>query len=225
MGTEIDGRFVGVEVKAPYRETPSDGKPWSGHDSDLLEQCLVSANKQFCDDVPNILVIVPQLRTSVHDLRVQLVTALYGQEMITCPIDTRTGGPAGPVTTEFFPDGRLLRQWQPSGSLIKPNGTPGFTRVSAVVVIEEFPRERHPNPIETLWKEISAGIKSAALVEAWKRQLALHFGPDNYCWIDHKVLVAHNPNARHPLLPAVFREHVQFVDTGKWYGWSDGEAL
>ncbi len=133
----IESQNVGVEVKAPYRERPRGGEAWCGHDGDLIARCLDTANKQFADDVANILVLAPQLRTPVSTLRVQLVSALYGQEKITCPIDTRTGGPAGPVTIKFAPDGRLLRRRQQSGALVKPNRMPGFTRVSAVVVIED----------------------------------------------------------------------------------------
>ncbi len=147
MRTVIGGQDVGVEVKAPYRECPSDGQPWFGHDGDLIKKALDAANKQFADKVPNILVLAPEFRTPVHELRQQLVSPLYGEEKITCTIDTRTGTPAGPVTTEFSPEGKLLRTRQPNGAKIKPTGKPGFTRVSAIVVIEEVIREKCFPPI------------------------------------------------------------------------------
>lgn len=225
MKAVVDGQNVAVEVKAPYRERPPEGQAWCGHDADLLAQCLKAANKQFAEDVPNILVLVPQLRRSVSTFRVQLVTALYGEEKITCPIDTRTGGPAGPVTTKFFPEGGLLRRRQPSGALVKRDGMPGFTRVSAVIVIEEEMREKYPQPITTLGKEIMEDGSDGAKHDAWNSQQALHYDPGNECWIDHSILVAHNPHARHPLDPGLFGAYVQFMDLGSGYGWSDGEPL
>lgn len=225
MRTVIDRQDVGVEVKAPHRERPPEGQAWCGHDGDLIEKSLDTANKQFADDVPNILVLAPQLRTPVSTFRVQLVSALYGEEKITCPIDTRTGGPAGPVTTKFFPEGKLLRRRQPNGALIKPTGFPGFTRVSVVVVIEEEMREWHPHPITTLWHEAMADASDGALHDAWAVQEARHYSSDNHCWIDHAILVAHNPHAARPLSPDIFREYVQFMEVSDGYGWSDGERL
>ena len=115
MRTVIGGQQVGVEVKAPLRDLPPGREAWSGHDGDKVEKDLDDANKKFADDVANILVLVPQLRTSVSMFRPQLVSALYGEEIITRPIDTRTGEPAGPVTTEFFPSGKFLRRRQQNG--------------------------------------------------------------------------------------------------------------
>ena len=194
MTAFVGGQGVGVEVKAPHRDRPTEGEAWWGHDADLLARCLDRANRQFPGNGANVLAVVPELRTPVSLFRVQLVTALYGQEVITFPVDTRTGSRAGPVTTQFRPDGRLLRRRQPSGAFVKADGTPGFTRVSAVIVIEEVPRDL-----------------------GWSR--------NNEAWIDHNVLVAHNPHARHPLSPDLFREYVQFTDMGSGYGWSDGARL
>ena len=59
MRAVIDSRDVGVEVKAPYRERPPQGQPWWGHDGNLIARSLDTANKQFADDVANILVLVP----------------------------------------------------------------------------------------------------------------------------------------------------------------------
>lgn len=222
MAAVIVDQDVGIEVKAPRREMPSAGEAWSGHDSDLLCHCLDAANKQFTDDVPNILVLVPELRTPVYQLRVQLVTALYGEEKITCLIDTRTGGPAGPVTTEFFPEGKLLRRRQPSGALIKPDGSPSFTRISAVIVIEEDMQERFPPPNPLLLADEETAHQIWPL---WKRASDLYRGHDNVAWIDHHILVAHNPFACHPLNTELFTEHIQFKDLGGGFGWSDGEPL
>ena len=225
MRTVIDDQSVGVEVKAPYSELPPEGQPWCGHDGDLLAQCLDRANRQFANDTANILILVPELKTPVSTLRVQLGSALYGEEKITCPIDTRTGGPAGPVTTKFFPEGMLLRRRQPDGKLVKRDGTPGFTRVSAVIVIEEQMKEKYPHPITTLGHTM-AEKNTAVAQELWDRQMALYEDRSNECWMDHVILVAHNPYASYPLSPVLFREYVQFEDIGDGrYGWNDGEPL
>ncbi len=102
---------------------------------------------------------------------------------------------------------------------------PGFTRVSAVIVIEEEMREKHPHPITTLGHKAMENAGDDAMQDAWRIQHALHYGSDNPCWIDHTILVAHNPYARRPLSPQTFEEYVQFMDLGSGYGWSDGERL
>lgn len=169
-----------------------------GNDARLLRQCLDTANKQFSSDVANILIIVPQLRAPVFNDRVQLVTALYGEEKITFTVDTETGT-TSEETTKFFAEGRLLRRRLPNGKWVKPSRDPAFTRVSAVIVVEEHMREK--------W---TGSRYSARMTEAW---------------IDHDILVAHNPHARYRISPAFFRDCVQFMDLGKGYGWSDGEPL
>jgi len=181
---------VGVEVKSPFRERPPGEEAWSGHDGELLAQCLDKANEQFSDEAPNILVLVPSLRTPVSVLRTQLVEAFYGREKVTCTIDTRTGESVGPVSVKFFPEGRFLRRRLPNGPLVKPDGAPGYTRLSAALVIEE----------------------------------KLQYDSDG-AWIDHAVLVAHNPHARRPLSSRAFDGFVQFTDLQTGWGWNDGEPL
>ena len=86
-------------------------------------------------------------------------------------------------------------------------------------------REKYPHSITTFGKAWMEEGGAEGMQCALARQCDMHFSRDNYCWIDHKVFVAHNPNARHPLSPNIFREYVQFTDVGDGYGWSDGEAL
>lgn len=137
MQTIIKGQKVGVEVKAPYQEPSSP--VWKENDGNLISSSLKSANEQFSDDVPNILLLIPRLRIPLSQDRSQIVSALYVKEYITGKIDSQTGSSAGPITTKLFPEGSFLRRRQPSGALIKRNGLPGFTRVSTVIVIEENP--------------------------------------------------------------------------------------
>jgi hypothetical protein len=187
----LDGREVGVEVKAPYRERPrGDFKSFGEVRS--LEQCLVAGNKQFRDDTPNILIIVPHLPVPICWTRSQLFTAFYGEKGTwVYPIDRRTGQPAGPTTVDILPTGNFVRRRRPNGASVKISGLPGFTRVSAVIVIEE----------------------------------RLRNVCDGSYWIDHDILVAHNPCAHHALSPDLFSGCIQFMNLGKGFGWSDGAPL
>jgi hypothetical protein len=127
-----------VEVKAPNREIP-DHQAWVGDDSDLLQEAVESSNKQFRSDIRNLLVIVPTLRISVCTLRRQITRAFFGDIRIRVPLDTGSGQPVGPITEEFNPSGHFLSRYLPSGRPFKLDSTPRFTRVSAVLCIEELP--------------------------------------------------------------------------------------
>lgn len=124
-----------VEVKAPYRKPPQV-RVWSGDDADKLADCLDEANKQFAKDATNILVIVPRLRTPVCAARYQLVRAFLGEIKITVPIDTDTGTSVGPAEGKFFQEGKFLKLHRDKGGGY--DLTPRFTRVGAVVCIEDY---------------------------------------------------------------------------------------
>jgi hypothetical protein len=53
------------------------------------------------------------------------------------PINIKIGGQAGPTTVEFEPNGHFLSPRNKTGSLLKPDRTPAFTRVGAVLTVEE----------------------------------------------------------------------------------------
>ncbi len=124
-----------VEVKAPYRKPPRN-RVWSGDDTDKLVKCLDEANKQFAKDATNILVIVPRLRTSVCAVRYQLVRAFLGEITVTVPIDMGTGARAGPAEGKFLQEGKFLKLYRDEGDCY--DLTPRFTRVGAVVCIEDY---------------------------------------------------------------------------------------
>ena len=147
MLIELPDGDIAVEVKAPFHETTME--VWHGDESDILKSCVDSANKQFNDDARNLLFLVPELRLSVFDRPRSLIKALYGQEVIAVPIDVRPGGPAGPERLEFKPDGKFLRTG------IKDDGSRAFTRVSAVICVEENCKEGK-NLINPVWIEHSA---------------------------------------------------------------------
>jgi hypothetical protein len=170
----------------------------------------------------NILFIAPTLRTRVFDHRYQLIRAFFGEEKITMQIDRSLGTAVGEPELAFFPEGKFLRTRLPNGRALKPDGKPGFTRVSAVVCFEERLVERfpHPNPLEL----IDAGRGSFAW-ENWDRALELHYSVRNRTWIDHDVLVLHNPIAPYKMSPALWHGCAQLVEQGGGMGWNDGRAL
>jgi hypothetical protein len=129
-----------AEVKAPFREIVEN--VWWGDDSDLLQKAMKSANKQFQSDARNLLIIVPRLRLNVFSFRGQLTHAFFGDLVTRIPINKRTGEQAGPIRTAFQPSGHFLNPRLPSGKPYKLNGTPRFTRVSAVLCIEETVGEK-----------------------------------------------------------------------------------
>ena len=186
---------IGVEVKAPFRPIPrsptGEYLPWNGDDADKIRQCLESANRQFTDNCRNILAIVPDLRTPMYDHRQDLLRAAYGESKITCPIDTATGGPAGPIEVKFFPEGKFLNTTTPGGADLKPDGFPAYRRISAVVCIEE---EMKPCGSDLMW-------------------------------VDHRVLVLHNPYAYHPLSQVMFQEFPQLVPVWNEMQWTDGHQV
>jgi len=99
---------------------------------------------------------------------------------------------------------------------------PGFTRVSAVIVIEQEVREKYPPPDPFALADEETVHR---IWPVWERARELSRSSDNEAWMDHRVLVAHNPNARHVLAPELFHGYVQFTDLGTWYGWNDGARL
>jgi hypothetical protein len=154
-----------VEVKAPHRPLPDDGF-WYGDDSDILSSSLRSANRQFHSANRNLLVLVPTLKTPVFSARRQLTKAFFAELGFSFPVNLETGVAEGHGRTTVIQRGNFLRR-------IKSDGSPGFTRVSAVLRIEE----------RCLNNDI------LALVHA----RSPHELPP--AWIDHAALLLHNPNA------------------------------
>jgi hypothetical protein len=137
MAINRDGEEdIRVEVKAPFRQATGAAE-WFD-DSDLIQGALKNANKQFESGVPNLLVLNPDLPIQVSAFRPQLTRALFGESGVEVPINNETGGPAGRMKVAFRPTGRFLNRHLPSGKPIKLDHSPGFTRVDAVLTIEEF---------------------------------------------------------------------------------------
>lgn len=212
----INERNVGVEVKAPYRERATGVS--FGDDSDLIMAAMDQANKQFRDDCPNLLVIVPRLRNQLFSRRRELLIAAFGQSRIVWDVDVRTGT-GGPADLAFFPDGKFLNTQRPGGGSIKRDGLPAFRRISAVLVMEEEFIERYPfpNPLALLDDE-----NRSEIWPYWKRQRDLHLDRENCVYVDHRALVLHNPYAHVSLAQEYFSEFPQLIPVGDIMKWTDG---
>lgn len=223
MGILTEDGWIGIEVKSPSRPPPEPepGKShaiWHGDEADKVQQCMDAANRQFSDDRGNILVVVPRLRVPLFSRRDDLVRAAYGRSKITAIFDARTGK-CGPSKTEFFPDGRFLNTNRPNGKPLKRDGFPAFRRISAILCIEERIAERYrfPDPRILLDEE-----NRYEIWPVWERARKRHFSRDNYKWIDHEILVLHNPHAYHAVSANELGEFPQFVPVGDGMKWTDG---
>lgn len=203
-----------VEVKAPYREIPEGAIVW-GDDSDLLAGCLAQANKQFQAGVRNVLFLVPDVRSSLFRDRYQLIQAFFGKEMITVPINPRTGGPAGPTREEFFPEGMLLKVW-------KGEARRRFTRVSAVVSVEERVAIRYQVPLR--YARLDLAKAKPPWPVWWKahKQVTSRLPKID---IGHNVLVLHNPFTECPVSEDIWGESPQWVRRGSVMMWTDGAPI
>jgi hypothetical protein len=126
-----------AEVKAPYEEPPK-GSTWSGDASDLVASVIDAANKQFTANRGNLLVITPSLTFPLSAMRYQAIKAFYGEYKIVVPVNQGTDRPFT-SRSEFFPEGKLLKKWP----------EPRFTRIGAILSIEEkyVDRESDAGPL------------------------------------------------------------------------------
>lgn len=201
-------RVIAVEVKAPYRPFRESG--W-GDDSDAIESVLKQADKQFDKTRPNVLVVTPQGRLRMCSHRKPLMRALYGTSKVTVNFDKKTGAAVGEPKVQFFPDGKFFENKLPSGRLIKPpEGSPAFQRVSALLCIEERIAESDPG---CHWL---SPIDREGRLEATRRRAK------NRTWIDHDVVVLHNPFAYHPIGSDLFSQFAQCLPAGSGMMWTDG---
>lgn len=164
LAVKLPDGDINVEVKAPYRPIPGDF--WWGDDSDALQSALREANKQFKAGARNLLVVVPTLRLPICDQwRLPVERAFIGETVISVPIDTGTGGPAGPTTFPFKLTGDLTKAWPKPG---QPQRAPRFTRISALLCLNDYddgPEVKHralivhnPNAAAPLPREPWSGI-------------------------------------------------------------------
>lgn len=223
MQADLPCGTASVEVKAPFRELPPSGCTWWGDDSDKIAQCLKKAEKQFADDRPNIMVMVPMLRTPIFHDRNTLVRACFGKSVIVCDVDVSGRHDVDPdLRTEFRPSGKFLNTRKPSGSLLKQDGSPAYRRMSAILCIEETLECKCPGPYLAV---LRSHANDGTLGMDWstiERQKQKHLSSANQTWIGHEVLILHNPYALHQIPDSVFGDTVQLIPRGGVMEWTDG---
>jgi hypothetical protein len=195
MHLRLDDLSVGVEVKAPFRARSPNGEGWCGGEDDKLSEAINAANKQMDDRCPNLLVLVPDLRTSICEARTDLLRAAFGVTYGTLDVDPITHQ-TGPFRLEFDAAGRFLRPQ-------KPGGLPGCQRISAILCIE-------PQTITTNCRSI---------LDLWffdcQRSQAV---------VDHRGVVIHNPCAYHSLPRDIWGDCPQLLPDGQGsVVWTDGK--
>ncbi len=134
-----------VEVKAPFRALPLEGA-FYGNDADMIRGHLSNANEKFHPDECNIVVFVPTLRRHVFRNRDNLTEALFGHQVMRFAIDRQDGSLVGEPWSDFLSDGAFLRRIKKAEPHSKAS-RPGFTRIGAVLSIEERPVERRSGQI------------------------------------------------------------------------------
>lgn len=125
------GEFY-VEVKAPYRPSPS-GLFRSVGPSERIDGAVARAGQKFLPGKVNVVVVVPTVDGiwREEDARRAYFQAVYGQSGLTWKIDTRTGFPSG-VSTIFKRDGRFLKP--------RKQGLPAHTRISGFLGVRRITR-------------------------------------------------------------------------------------
>ena len=82
--------------------------------------------------------LVLQTRLPIFEqFRTPIERAFIGETVIQIPIDTRTGGPAGPTTFPFKQSGDFSRKWR-VGDPTTPQYAPRYTRVGAALFLNDY---------------------------------------------------------------------------------------
>ena len=180
---------ITIEVKAPYKRPMHDGYAgFIGDDAPMLAACLDEANKQFSPGGRNVLLLIAKTKfgTAGFPRRSELIKAFFGHAKIVVPPDLEHGGAARYATTDIFAQGKFLKIW---------GNKPRFTRVSAVVSLDEQYVERPRGPL-----------------------------PQNG-WVDHQWLVLHNPYCQSSVGQHVWGSCPQLIRDGDAIRWNDGKPL
>ena len=129
--------------------------------------------------------------------RETLVEALYAKSVIVWDVCHGDGTPVhDPRTrTELRLTGKFLESKQPSGKPLKQDGLPAYSRISAVMCIEEMIKDK-----------LSTADKRSA-----REYLVLH-----------NAMILHNPYAHYSIPESTFGDLQQFVRRDGNMIWTDG---
>jgi hypothetical protein len=198
---------IGVEVKSP--EMPElrlvDGAVQS--EREFFRKVLKKANDQFANTCPNVLVVAPRRKSMFTTLEWRLRQAFIGDYVISWDVDPETQR-IGTTRPAFDPSGHLVR-----------GPDPMFTRVSAVMCLEDYPDTRHPS-FATLG--LIHGVRDEAELQAAHDRF---FSNDNRVYIRHSVVVIHNPNAPHRIAPTLFGNARQLIVEPEGLRWIGQEPF
>ena len=126
-----------VEVKTPYEKTRI-GETVISDNENQMQETLERANKQFSAGSINILFIAPKLSTPANNS--MLTNAFYFVNKVIITFDNKTGNQIGPGRIKPFPEGQFLN------TRFEPDGKPRFTRVSAIICVEEILKSLNYEP-------------------------------------------------------------------------------
>jgi hypothetical protein len=186
---------IAVEVKSPAMpERPAAPAAVVQPVRAEFEEALRKANRQFPKTGRNLLIVVPRRSSMLTTVEYELVRALIGEHIISFSIDSNTGGAVGESSTHFWSTGRLTRGDQPF-----------YTRVGAVLCLEEFPVTRFPSAADLFFTQ---GARSAHTLNAAN---ARYFADDNAARVDHAAVAVHNPNSQEAIAPDMFGSARQLV--------------
>jgi hypothetical protein len=182
-----------------------------------------AANKQFSNDRPNLLLVCPDLGRPFFSDRIDLLRAAFGESKITWEVNVATGE-GGPAEVKFCPEGRFLNTTTPAGRPLKQDGLPAYRRISALACLEETVIERFPFPDFTALLDVDDALRHQRF-PLWQEALDLHNSEENRAWVEHNLLVLHNPHAYHPFSRDIFDSFPQLIPAGDQMEWTDGEVV
>ena len=224
MRVHLPDAIVGVEVKAPFRGPIPPGTATWGDDADKITQCLEAANRQFDDSSPNILVIAPQLRLPLHRKRNDLVKAAYGETVIAFDVNASEGRLEN-HRWQFSPQGKFLGTMRPGGKPLKPDGFPAYRRVSAIICIETRVVEKYADPAHVALLAGLVKTGRSELFRMYDETRRAYNSRANEAWVDHDVLVLHNPYAYHAIRTDVWSDFPQLICDERGMHWTDGHDV
>ena len=174
-----------VEVKAPYPNDPHKSE-WF-HDPGPITRCLKEANKQFQKGMRNVLFLVFFEDMRLYWPRDLMIRAFIGEEGEAYAVDTQTHPPKVEAVIARFPTGQLLNPNYPKPPPHPHKRIPHFTRVGAVVLVQERfnPKGFFPEIFHNVWVIHNPHAGPSVSPEVWARYPQLFIKEDGVMrWTD-----------------------------------------
>ncbi len=126
---------IQVEIKAPYPNDPCKSE-WFDAPGPIT-RCLKQANSQFQKGAQNVLFLVFFEDMRLYWPRDLMMRAFIGEEGEAYAVDTQVRPPKLEAVIARFPTGQLLNPYYPKLPPHPRKRIPRFTRISAVVLVQE----------------------------------------------------------------------------------------